>query len=56
MTFPTTAVNPDGKVVGLLVDADGKLVTDAAPKPAETFPITSRSLHVNADQQLEVAE
>jgi hypothetical protein len=56
VSFPTTALNPDGKIVGLLVDADGKLVTDAADLPAETFPITSRSLRVDEDGQLELTE
>lgn len=55
MTFPTTALNPDNKVVSLLVDEDGKLVTDASALPATTYPITSRSLRINDDDELEVA-
>ncbi len=55
MTFPTTALDPDDRVVGLLVDEDGKLVTDATDKPATTYPITSRSLRVDDDNQLEIA-
>jgi hypothetical protein len=54
MSFPTIALDPDNKVVGLLVDVDGKLVTDAAAKPATTYPITSRSLHVDAEGNLEI--
>jgi hypothetical protein len=47
MTFPTTAIGPDGKVRSILVDATGKLVTTQNPKPAVTYPITQRSLVVD---------
>jgi hypothetical protein len=44
MSFPTTALDPNGKVVSILVTPDGKLVTDQAAKPTTVVPIQKASL------------
>lgn len=52
MTFPTQALDPSGKLRTILVDAQGRVVTDAAAKPAQTYPITQRSAQVDASGNL----
>ena len=53
MSFPTLALGPDNKLRPILVDAEGRLVVDTSPKPAETFPVTEVSPRVDADGKLE---
>jgi hypothetical protein len=55
MSLPTLALDPDGNIRSVLVDAEGKLVTDLAPKPAETYSINQRSLRVDEDGNVEIA-
>lgn len=52
MTFPTQAIGPDGKLRSILVDAQGRVVTDAAALPAQTYPITERSAQTDASGNL----
>lgn len=55
MSFPTHAIDPDGKTRAILVDADGKLVTDLNPKPPVTYPVTQKSLRTDETGNLEIA-
>jgi hypothetical protein len=48
MEFPTQALNPNGDKVSILVDANGRVVTDQSPKPTTTYPATERSIRVDA--------
>jgi hypothetical protein len=55
MIFPTTALDPDNRVVSILVTPDGKLVTDASPKPENAKPIVQVYLRVDESGNLELA-
>ena len=55
MTFPTTARDPSGKMVSILVTPDGKLVTDLSALPATVVPIQQVSLRVDATGTVLVA-
>ena len=52
--IPLTALNPQGKLVSVLVDANGRVVTDQAPKPAITYPATKRGIQTDATGNLKV--
>lgn len=47
------AIDPDGNLRPILVDADGRLVVDTSPLPATTYPTTEVSPRLNADGALE---
>lgn len=46
-SFPTTALDPTGRVVSILVTPEGRLVTDLTPLPTETVPIQTTSLAID---------
>lgn len=56
MSFPTQAIDPNGKMRSILVDSQGRLVTNAAPKPAVTYPITQRSLRLDAEGKVKLSD
>lgn len=52
--LPFIALGPDNKPRSILVDATGRIVTDLAPKPAITFPISKLSPITDADGNLRI--
>lgn len=52
MELPLVAIDPNGKTRSVLVDVNGKVVTDQAAKPATTYPATKRNIRVDASGNL----
>lgn len=48
MDLPLVALDPNNKTVSVLVDVNGRVVVDTAPKPATTYPATIRSVRVDS--------